>query len=333
MSRFFLGVDIGATKSHALIADADGRAVGFGKAGPGNYEVVGWDGLKHALHTVTERALASAGITKEQILGAGFGVAGYDWAAEWDPTYQAIESLSLSGPYEFVNDAIIGLLAGSAAGWGVVVVAGTSNNCRGRDQLGREGRVTGCGPQYGEFGGATELVAKAVQAVAIAWTERGPSTQLADAFVQAVDASSTEELLEGLVLGRYQISAAEAPLVFETAARGDRVALDTIRWAGRELGSLAQGVIHQLSLEEHDFEVVMVGSLFDAGSLLVQAMETKILEVAPRARLVRLTAPPVVGGVLLGMQQWGIRTSAQREALLESTGRWLQEGLSTQVLP
>ena len=31
---YFLGIDIGGTKSHALIADEEGRAVGFGQAGP-----------------------------------------------------------------------------------------------------------------------------------------------------------------------------------------------------------------------------------------------------------------------------------------------------------
>ena len=53
--RYFLGVDIGATKTHALIADATGRVVGFGQAGPGNHETVGYEGLIAALDlAVTE---------------------------------------------------------------------------------------------------------------------------------------------------------------------------------------------------------------------------------------------------------------------------------------
>jgi hypothetical protein len=36
---------------------------------------------------------------------------------------------------------------------------------------------------------------------------------------------------------------------------------------------------------------------------------------------VRLTAPPVVGGVLLGMEQVGIRTAAVRQRLNESAKR------------
>ena len=47
--NYFLGIDIGATKSHALIADENGCAVGFGQGGPGNHEVVGYEGLTATL--------------------------------------------------------------------------------------------------------------------------------------------------------------------------------------------------------------------------------------------------------------------------------------------
>ena len=71
--HYFLGIDIGGTKSHALIADETGRAVGFGQGGPGNHEVVGYSGLEAMLVDVTHQALAMTGIGIEQIAGAGFG--------------------------------------------------------------------------------------------------------------------------------------------------------------------------------------------------------------------------------------------------------------------
>ena len=94
MTRYFLGVDIGGTKSHALLADEHGQAVGFAEAGPGNHEVVGYDGLRTVLQTITNAALADAGIERAQIAGAGFGVAGYDWPSELPPTLAAIETLA-----------------------------------------------------------------------------------------------------------------------------------------------------------------------------------------------------------------------------------------------
>jgi N-acetylglucosamine kinase-like BadF-type ATPase len=324
MTDYYLGVDIGGTKSHALIADQHGRVVGLGEGGAGNYEVVGWEGLRQTLQDIVDQALDSAGIAREQVAGAGFGVAGYDWPGEEEPTRQAIESLGLSAPYGLVNDATIGLLAGADDGWGLAVVAGTSNNCRGRDRQGRVGRVTGCGPGFGEYGGASELVAEAVKRIAYAWTERGPATRLAEAFARLTGATGTADLLEGLYLERYNLSAAAARTVFGLAAEGDAVAQDLIRWAGRELGSLAVGVIHQLGFEGADFDVVLAGSLYDGSPILTEAMRETIHAVAPGARLVRLEAPPVVGGVLLAMEQVGPRASGVRETLIESTNEYLR---------
>ena len=325
VTRYFLGVDIGATKSHGLIADESGRALGFAATGPGNHEVVGYEGLTEAIRTVTHGALTRTGISKDQIAGAGFGVAGYDWPSEWEPTRRAIEPLGLTAPFEIVNDTIVGLLAGATDGWGVVVVAGTSCNCRGWDRDRREGRVIGHS-WMGEAAGASELIMRAIHAITFEWTRRGPPTRLTQAFIELTGARDVEDLLEGLTLERYHLNAGAAPVVFQVAAEGDPVAREVVLWAGRELGSLAIGVIRQLSFEELDFDVVLAGSFYNGSPLIAEAMREAIHAVAPGARLVRLCAPPVVGGVLLGMEQVGLDPSPVREVLIQSTQELLNQG-------
>lgn len=315
---YYLGVDIGATKSHAMIAHETGCVVGFGETGPGNHEVVGYDGLRKALQTITAQAVESASIGADQIAGAGFGVAGYDWPSELEPTLQAIAPLGLTCPVEVVNDTIIGLVAGADAGWGVAIVAGTSNNCWGWNAQHQIGRVTGNGGMFGEYGGSGELVEKAVAAVASAWTRRGPATALSDAFVQYCGARSDADLLEGLIQGWYSIGPAAAPLVFQTAEAGDVVARDTIRWAATELASLAIGVIRQIDLQQQQFEVVLVGSMYNGGPLLLEPLVEAVHEVAPGAQFVRLQVPPVVGAVLLGMQMGALDPHPRRQALIAS---------------
>jgi N-acetylglucosamine kinase-like BadF-type ATPase len=322
--RYFLGADIGATKTHALVADETGLVVGFGRGGPGNHEVVGYDGLVAALDTAVEKALAAAGLRKEQVAGAGFGVAGYDWPSEREPTLRAISSLGLQAPAEAVNDTNLGLLAGAAEGWGVAVVSGTGCNCRGWDRSRhREGKVTGHGLWMGEAAGASELIFKAVHAVAQAWTRRGPPTELTSIFVQHTGSGSIEELLENMTTGKVEVHADAAPLVFQAAAAGDPVAMDLVRWAGCELGELACAVIRQLEFEELAFDVVLIGSMFDGGPMLVEPMRRTIHALAPGARLVRLTVPPVIGAVLLGMEQGGLAALERREALIRSARTFL----------
>ena len=316
--QYFLGVDIGGSKCHALVADDKGKAVGFGIYGAGNYEVVGWEGLQRALCAVTGQALNSAGITRHQLAGAGFGIAGYDWPGEEAPHHEAIASVGLSVPYALVNDTIIGLVAGASEGWGLGVVSGTGSNCWGRDKQGREGHVTGEGGDFAEWAGGGDLVRRAVQMVSLAWSRRGPETKLADALLKLTGATDVTDLLEGLTLGRYVINPKAAPLVFQIAAEGDEVAKETICWAGRELGSLAVGVARQLSFESLPVEVVQIGSLFNGSPLLGETMMTTLREVAPHATAVRLSVPPVVGAALLGMEQAGVAFIALRKTLTES---------------
>jgi N-acetylglucosamine kinase-like BadF-type ATPase len=321
--RYYLGVDTGASKSHALIADETGRAVGFGLGGPGNWEGIGWHGARAVLDDVIGQATTQADIERSDITSAGFGLAGYDWPEDRQPHVGMIHALlDPALPFELVNDAFIGLLAGTAAGWGVVVAAGTSCNCYGRNTRGEIGRIVGSS-HFGEYAGAGELVWWAVQAVAKAWSRRGPATRLTDALVAASGATDASDLLAGLMRGRYILSADNAPLVFATAAEGDRVALELVHRAGCELGQLAIGVSLQLDLTSLPFDIVLSGSFYNGSHLIQEAMTETIQAVAPLARLVRLEAPPVVGAVLLGMEQAGMDPAALRQALIASTNELL----------
>ncbi len=329
MIHYYLGFDTGATKSHALVADESGRALGLGEGGAGNPMDIGYDSLAALLRTITQEALSAAGISESQIAGAGFGIAGYDWPSQRMPILQAIDTLGLRAPVEIVNDAIVGLLAGAAEGWGIAIVAGTSCNAWGWDQERHMGRMTGFS-WLGEAAGAHELIHKALQAVAHEWTRRGPPTRLTQAFVDLTGSHGVEDLLEGLTLDRIRLGAEAAPLVFQVAADGDPVAHELILWAGRELGDMACGVIRQLGFDRTgpiqalEFDVVLAGSFFNGSPLLAEAIRDTIHPVAPGARLVRLHVPPVVGGVLLGMEQAGAQPSAVRETLIESTDELLR---------
>ncbi|MDT8307857.1 MAG: BadF/BadG/BcrA/BcrD ATPase family protein, partial [Anaerolineae bacterium] len=309
-------VDIGNSKSHALIADESGRILGSGTAGAGSWEAIGWEGARRVIHALVGQALRQAGIRSQQVAAAGFGLAGYDWPEDREPYVQIISSLKLGGPFELFNDAMIGLFIGASDGWGVCVSAGTSCNCYGRDQNGRIGRVTGDSSRFAEYGGAHEIVVRAVQAVALQWTQRGPQTRLSDAFVALCGAADVEDLLAGLVRDRYGIGPANAPLVFEVATQGDEVAQEIIAWAGRELGSLANGVIRQLGFEALSFDVVLTGSVYDHNESLLLATEQSIIAAAPGARMVSLQAPPVLGGLILAMEQLGLDPHPARKRLL-----------------
>ena len=325
MTKYFLGIDTGATKSHALITDENGRICGFSTGGSGNWEGVGWEGTKQVLTEIIAQATQAAHITTADIAGAGFGLAGFDWPEDRQPHEEIIRSIIGNVPFTLVNDVLIGLPAGTAAGWGVVVGAGTSCNSYGRNQAGKIGRAIGSSYLGDEYAGATEFVHRAVQMVARSWTQRGRETRLTEVLVAEAGANNVEDLLAGIMRGRYKIGADKAPLIFAIADEGDPLAQDLVQWAGFGLGDVANGVIRQLDIAEMTFDVVMSGSFFNGGALLQTAMERMVFTIAPQANFIRLTAPPVIGAVLLSMELVQLDTAVIRQHLIEQTYNLVQK--------
>jgi N-acetylglucosamine kinase-like BadF-type ATPase len=302
MPKYYLGADVGATKTQVLVTNQDGEVSGLGVSGPGNHESVGYDGLQNALSTAIDQALSHAGLSKGMIAGAGFGVAGYDWLSEMEATLQVIHSMELNSAVEVVNDTILGLMAGAPHGWGIALVSGTGCNCRGWDVTHRqEGRVIGRSTAAGEGAGSTELMAEVVKALCREWTKRGSHTELTPVLIEYAGAKDLADLLEGYFEGQYLLDGAAAPLVFQTAQNGDPIARDVIHWAGCELGEMVNSVVRQLQFETAEFDVVLVGSMFEGGELLQEPMRQTVHSIAAGARFLRLAVPPVYGGVLLGM--------------------------------
>lgn len=320
----YLGVDVGGSRTRALIADAAGRALGYGEAGAGNHEVVGYEGLRSAVGaavqgatTETAKSLGEADPDGDgaaakilaSIRGAGFGVAGYDWPSEEGETLENLSAaVALRCPVILRNDAALGLAAGSDAGLGVNLSAGTSNNCYGlwrRGSVEVEGRIAGAGPVVGEEGGAVEIAIDSVRAVNHARILRRGPTSIAALLLERTGLADADALIEAIAAGVLTPDPAWAPLVFRAAAEGDEAALAIIDHAGSELGESAAAVVRQIGAEREPFDLVLSGSLFSLSPDLFAGAEKILRPVAPRFRLVRLVTPPVVGAVALGMRGCG----------------------------
>lgn len=323
---YFLGIDVGSSKTHALIVDENGQCLGFGKSGGGNHQGHGYEVTTQAIRESFDQASKMAGVSAGQIAGAGFGIAGYDWPSELEDHLRCIDDATgLTCPVEVVNDGVNGLMAGTTHGWGVNVTAGSGVNVRGRNQQGREGRIVGNGIYFGEYGGGIEIVGSALQEVNYAWIKRNPPTALTEIFLNATGAKSEIDLMEGLSNGYYHLYPAMAIQIFEAAQAGDEAALRVIHFSGQELGHLAVAVIRQLEMENDEVEVVQSGSIFDGGALISDPMREVILVVAPNAKIIRLDAQPVLGSLLLGMEVGGFDGYPLRAKISDSVQAWLAQ--------
>jgi N-acetylglucosamine kinase-like BadF-type ATPase len=210
------------------------------------------------------------------------------------------------------------LLAGATRGIGVNVTAGSSNNCRGRNKDGKEGRIVGNGATFGEYGGASEIVQRALQMVNYAWIKRIPPTLLTNIFLEAVGAKNEMDLMEGLSNQQYHHFPFMAIQILDAARAGDAAVQGVARWAGEELGWLAVSVARQIEMENDAVEIIQSGSIFEAGTILTDPMCEIVLKHCPNAKLIRLDGPPVVGAVILGMEQADFDGYAVRETMIKT---------------
>ncbi len=66
-SRYVIGVDGGATKTEAVVANREGQPVGAGRSGCGNWEVVGEKNAADAIFDAVRQALDRAHIDLSQV--------------------------------------------------------------------------------------------------------------------------------------------------------------------------------------------------------------------------------------------------------------------------
>lgn len=307
MKQYFLGVDVGSSKTEAAVADEYGNILGTGLSGAGNHETVGYDGLTGAISESVSLVCSQAGIRMKDISGGGFGVSGYDWPCELPETVAAIRKAGLEMPIRVVNDTIIGLAAGAEDGWGIGVVAGTGCNCWGwnRDHS-KIGRVAGRSMLSGDHAGGSELVEEMMRVITREWTMAGPQTALTRKVMELKQEYNLGTLLERYYNEENFIKPSFAPTIFETAKNGDPEAVRLVNWAAEGLADMVRAVSRQLHFEELAFDIILIGSMFKAGDILLDPMKRAVWSFARFARFVRLEVPPVIGAVKIGMETGGI---------------------------
>lgn len=323
-----IGVDAGNSKTFALVAEVNGRVLGFGRAGPGNHQTAGLGPALQEIRSACEEALAAASVPKPVAYGV-FGLAGADLPEDFALLENAIRELKLVHVIRVENDTIIALRAGATRPWGVVVVCGAGFNAAGIAPDGTTLRLPGLGWISGDWGGGLKIAREAVRHVARAWDGRGPPTLLTSLVLRALNVGSVEEMIDKLYHGHIEERKLLdlVPCIFEAAHCGDVVAQRLVIRLGKEAGITAGAIIRKLGLEDTDVEVILAGGVFRGkGPLLLDTVVQTVHRTAPKARVIRPKFAPVVGAVLMALEAvTGSLTPQILENLEESLPKELTE--------
>jgi N-acetylglucosamine kinase-like BadF-type ATPase len=295
-----LGIDVGASKTHAVLADERGCVLGVGLAGCGNWEVVGLEGARGAFVEALEAALLDAGLARSDVVASAFGIAGLDWPSDEGRLAPLIDSLGLGSRWTMVNDAFLPLRAGTADGIGLGAIAGSGTKVVGRNREGCTASSFGASYPFTDWGGGGDLAAAALHAVALAFRNMGPETALTARILAATGCIGVAELVEKLMRKEIRFGGWFAPQVFECAQAGDAVARSIARRAGETIGANVLSVAGELDMLDEPFDLVTAGGVFSSGDpTLYKSLSETVHAGARQVNVVRWQAPPVVGALLL----------------------------------
>jgi len=315
---FVLGVDAGASKTFALVADEEGHLLGFGQGGSGNHQVAGLQPALAEIRRACEQALLQAGASPPVDFGF-FGLAGADLPVDYALLTPAIEEMDLVRRVRIKNDTLVALRAGIQRRWGVAVICGTGFNAGGIGPDGREIQLSGLGALSGDWGGGGDMAREVIRLICRAWDGRGQSTVLTEMALSALGLPSVEELISQLYQSQLDVYPGQfdqrrllalVPLVFEAAYGGDQAAQELVVRMGTEAGTTANAIIRRLGLEATAVEVVLGGSVFKGkGPLLVDTVTQVVHRAAPQATIVLPEFEPVVGAVFLALESLGVEVN------------------------
>ena len=323
MSDILLAVDGGNSKTDVALCTVRGELLAAVRGPTTSHQAVGLEPGLDRLSGLLGRILAEAGLS-----GSGSArhpvaalavccLAGMDLPSDEQRLGDSYRARRLAAETLLFNDTFAALRAGTPDGWGVAVICGSGMNAVGRAPDGRLARFAGLGDIAGDRGGGTGLGMWGLGAAVRAIDGRGPATSLS-VLVPAYfgldePAAVTEAFYSDRIAGGRVGEL--APVVAAAARDGDAVSIGLVDDIAAEIAAFTTASIRRLGLEGEAVPVTIAGGLArGAADLLVPRVTALVQEVAPRAEVSVLHAPPVLGAALLGLDRLapGDRAAADR---------------------
>jgi N-acetylglucosamine kinase-like BadF-type ATPase len=322
-----LGVDGGNSKTEAVLVDASGALRGASRTGSSSPHRLGLDGAIDVLDGLIDELFASAGLSRHAGSGptlaqASYLLAGIDTDQDEREAFRAIEAKGWSAGLNVANDTLAVLRAGATSAWGIAVVCGAGLNALAVAPDGRRAGYQALGEISGDWGGGEEIGRAALGAAIRASDLRGPETVLRTEVPDALGFGSPQAVADAIFTRALDPHAVlELPRVVLAASdNGDQVARGIVDRVADEVAGMATALARRLDLEGLAVEVTLGGGVLQSGNRrLIDGVVERIQRIVPRARVVLLSAPPVLGAVLDAMLTLGSPPEALDRARAQIT--------------
>lgn len=321
VSKYIAGIDGGGSKTACMIADDQGDILSYVIADGSNHQICGLSqAVKNVIGSI-QLACSYAGISQTQLSFVFLGMAGVDLPEDTEHLTAAFNKEFNGIPFKLVNDRW-NAFACEANDWGVVSVCGTGSSMAVKDKKGKTYTTRALRYMLGNYGGGNHMAEMALH-YAFRYDEHtGPYTRLNEELPMLFGCSDMDELAQYIYHSNYTLHKKyNVPkLVFRLAHEGDRICKKVIDDMGTELGTMIAGLISNAGLEDEAVPVILSGSMYvtDEHQQLIRPLEEKLKETVPFAKLQIVTCPPVIGAVILALDQIGIRLTLEAKEKMKA---------------
>ena len=289
MAALVLGLDIGGSKTHAVLSDGD-TVLADVLAGSANPSSVGVEEASRQLDAIVAQLRGHG-----PIAAVCAGAAGVDTAEGEERFRRLLADRAPAAEISVVHDSAL-ILAAAGAGTGIAVISGTGSVGWGRNPDGQVARAGGWGYLLGDEGSGYWVTRTAVQHALRRADDGAPVDRLSQQLAADCGLQRVEQLLDHFYANperRYWAS--RARIVFELALQHDPASAAIVSAAADALTSLATRVGAALGIQG---PVVLAGGLAVHQPALQQAVRDRLNSVGMTDVRV-LDRDPVYGAVSL----------------------------------
>jgi len=319
VAEYVVGVDIGASKSHLALFDTGGNFVDLGHWGPLNYEVLPglYAQFEEEFGKFLSLVLSKNGVSIDQISFSVLGVGGVDTKRQHAAISAILGKLGLR-QFTLVNDAFLGIPAGSTTGTGICAINGSGCTLAGINKKGEMLQIGGVGAVSDDMGGGRYMGNMAVSAVYRELFRRGKPTYLTTLLLNELGINSkydfVEKMHEKTVDGSFSIKKSNW-MLFEAARNNDAVASAILDGIAENYSNGISCMVEEMRFPpEDELCVVFAGSVFVKGEhpYLLDAIKTRTCADNPDFTInyTLLDVPNVAGAVI-----WALNSLPGKESL------------------
>jgi N-acetylglucosamine kinase-like BadF-type ATPase len=307
-----------------------GTLVDFNHWGPLNHEALpgSFSQFEDEMGQFVSQTLSKNKISMKQIGYSVLGLAGVDTKLQHKIVSEILCRLGFE-KFTLVNDAFLGIPAGSPTGIGICAINGTGCTLAGINSEGKTLQIGGVGFISADLGGGGMMSQMVVSSVYSELFRKGEPTSMTPAFFKKLGITSkydfVEKIYEKMADLSFEASSCQK-MLFEAVAGNDKVAAGILCDVATSYGRGISCMIEEVNYRKDEvLHIVLAGSVFVKGEhpFLIEALKEVVSQDKPDYRInyTKLEVPPVAGAVI-----WALNTLNGQTGYFEKVSAQLAKG-------